>query len=90
MFNAIMPITSKTVKCHSNIYKPWITSAIRKSIRRKHSLYKSYLKNKCPILHKNINFIRIKSPILYELQRETTTMKNLIGLKIIFLKLGRQ
>ena len=33
-------------KCCSNNHKPWITSAILKSIKRKHRLYKKFLHDK--------------------------------------------
>lgn len=48
IYDTVMPPTSKTIKCYSNIYKPWITYAISKSIRRKNRLYKNYLQNRNP------------------------------------------
>ena len=41
-----MPMVQKRVKCYSKTNKPWVTPAIRKSIHRKNSLYKRYLKTK--------------------------------------------
>ena len=46
--NKHIPIETKKVKAYSNVHKPWITSAISKSIRRKNNLYKNYFtKTKC-------------------------------------------
>ena len=39
-------ILIETKKAYSNVHKPWITSAISKSIRRKNNLYKNYLTKK--------------------------------------------
>ena len=39
-------IETKKVKAYSNVHKPWITSAISKSIPRKNNLYKNYLTKK--------------------------------------------
>ena len=36
----------KKFKCCSNNHKPWITSVILKSIKRKHRLYKKFLHDK--------------------------------------------
>ena len=44
--NLTMPMGQKRVKCYSKTNKPWVTPAIIKSIHRKNSLYKRYLKTK--------------------------------------------
>ena len=36
----------KKFKCYSNDHKPWITSGIFKSIKRKHRLHKKFLHDK--------------------------------------------
>jgi hypothetical protein len=50
-YNAAMPLVTKRVKCYTNDHKPWVTSAIRKSIHRKHKLYKNYFKNRDPLAY---------------------------------------
>jgi hypothetical protein len=42
-FDKNMPLKQKTLKVHSNAHKPWISSGIAKSIRRKNHLYRCYL-----------------------------------------------
>lgn len=41
-----MPLITKRIRLYSKYHKPWISSAILKSIHRKHRLYKMFLKNK--------------------------------------------
>ena len=41
-----LPITLKRTKPYSKHHKPWVTSAILKSIHHKHSLYKKSLQDK--------------------------------------------
>ena len=41
-----LPITLKRAKPYSKHHKPWLTSAILKSIHHKHSLYKKSLQDK--------------------------------------------
>ena len=45
MYNKFFPATTKTVTI-SDYSRPWITKGIRKSITKKHSLYKKYLNNR--------------------------------------------
>ena len=46
ILNSTMPLVKKRVKCYSKSNKPWVSSAIKKSIHRKNSLYRNYFKNK--------------------------------------------
>ena len=46
MYDDKLPITLKRTKPYSKNYKPWITSAILKSIYHKQSLYKKSLQDK--------------------------------------------
>ena len=39
-----MPVVNKRVRAYSDTHKPWISSGLIKSISRKNSLYKNYLK----------------------------------------------
>ena len=61
-----MPVVNKRVRAHPDARKPWISSGLIKSISRKNSLHKDYLKKKTPLAlekyknHKNklTNLIR--------------------------------
>ena len=46
VYNESIPVQTKRYKVHSNKCKPWITTGILKSIRRKHKLYKKSLLTK--------------------------------------------
>ena len=69
-----MPIVNKRVRAYSDAYKPWISSGVIKSITRKNSLYKNYLKKKTPLAlekykkHKNMltNLIRTSERLYYQ------------------------
>ena len=44
-----MPVVNKIVRAYSDAHKPWIFSGLIKSISRKNSPYKNYLKKKTPL-----------------------------------------
>ena len=46
ILNFTISLVQKRVKCCSKSNKLWVSSAIKKSIHRKNSLYLNYLKNK--------------------------------------------
>ena len=57
-YNECFPERVKCIKARNNIYKPWIPSAITKSINRKEALYKNWTKkrtNESLIKYKNYN-----------------------------------
>jgi len=42
-YNDALPVQIKRYRVHSDKCKPWITSSLIKSVRKKHKLYKNYL-----------------------------------------------
>ena len=46
IYEESFPVQEKTYKVFKNKYKPWITTAILKSIKEKNKLYKKYMQNK--------------------------------------------
>ena len=54
-----LPITLKRTKSYSKHHKPWVTSAILKSIHHKHSLYKKSLQDKTP--ESNLKYKKYKN-----------------------------
>jgi len=46
MYDEALPIELKKYKIHSTKHKPWITTSILNSVRKKHKLYKKYLSTK--------------------------------------------
>jgi hypothetical protein len=73
-FDKNMPQKQKTIKTRSNEHKPWISSGIAKSIRRKNHLYKCYLSKRSTTANekykkyknKLTNIIRISEKIYYQ------------------------
>lgn len=45
-YNTALPLQIKKFKLRSHTHKPWITTSILNSIRKKHKLYKKYLSSK--------------------------------------------
>ena len=45
-YNACLPLITKRIKIIQNCSKPWITVAIRKSIKKKNDLYKNWIKTR--------------------------------------------
>jgi len=60
-YNASLPIESKQYKIHLNKHKPWISTGILNSVKRKHHLYKRYLSTKLQV-HKTA-YIRYKNKL---------------------------
>ena len=46
LYNEYFPLITKRIKIINNRYKPWITSGILKSIRRKNALYRNWINNR--------------------------------------------
>ena len=46
IYNINFPIIHKSIKVYSKHHKPWITPGLLKSIHRKHSLYKNYIRKR--------------------------------------------
>ena len=40
------PVTDKKSDCRKRVDKPWLTTALKKSCKKKNSLYKTFLNNK--------------------------------------------
>ena len=72
--NKLIPVVNKRVRAYSDARKPWISSGLIKSISRKNSLYKNYLRKKISLAserykkHKNMltNLIRTSQRLYYQ------------------------
>ena len=61
IYDGKLPITLKRTKPYSKNHKPWVTSAILKSIHHKHSLYKKRLQDKTP--ESNLKYKKYKNKL---------------------------
>ena len=59
-YNKSFPAVIKTIKVLSNGYKPWITSGILRSIKRKNNLYKTWLHKRTDEAHQNYKLYKNK------------------------------
>ena len=46
IYNKILLLTYRKLKCYSDFNKPWITPGIGKSVHHKNSLHRAYLKHR--------------------------------------------
>jgi len=59
--NECFPLVTTKIKTR-NIYKPWLTSSILNSVRKKNNMYKNYIKSHSPIL-KN-KYVKYKNKLV--------------------------
>jgi hypothetical protein len=79
LYNETLPVVNKKIKIYCNKYKPWITTGILKSVKKKNTLYKKFLIKKSPdskeiyIKYKNklTNVIRNSQKSYYNMKFET-------------------
>ena len=70
LVSKLMAVVNKRVRAYSDAHKPWISSGLIKSISRKNSLYKNYLKKKTPLAlekykkHKNMLTTYLQTTLL--------------------------
>ena len=78
-----MPVIQKKVKTYSNLNKLWISFGILKSIHRKISLYRNYLKNK---EGKDSPFFKLKKYKISSLKLLKLLLKNYYHNKVDYAK----
>ena len=61
MYEESFPVHKKIYKLFKNKYKPWITTAILKSVKDKNRLYKKYMQAKT--LESRLNYCNYKNKL---------------------------
>ena len=75
LYDKSFPLISKTIK-NNEKRLPWITKAIKKSIARKHILYKKFLKTRSDESHSVYKTYRNKLTAILRKSEKCITYKN--------------